>query len=99
MSTMIKSDGTAWTPAEVERAAKIDSDGNPTTKLLLLIDLLQESKMHHRHCDDSWYCCGACVHLDHGPLYDIDQEPDQRKAGVCNCGADQWNARIEEALR
>ena len=30
-----------------------------------LLELLKESKRDHDHCDDSWYCCGACRHPDH----------------------------------
>lgn len=60
----------------------------------LLVALLRESKRKHYHCDDSWYCCPLCLHEDHGWRgYKQDDN------GVCTCGADEWNARVDEVLR
>lgn len=65
-----------------------------------LVSLLRESKRKHYHCDDSWFCCGKCDSPDHpGGLYSHEggSGPD-RTRGVCNCGADTWNARVAAAL-
>jgi len=68
-----------------------------------LMALLREARREHYHCDDSWYCCGKCDHPDHGQLYpeyflsSHDGEA-ARVAGICNCLADAWNARIDKAL-
>ena len=59
------------------------------TDLDKLLALLKESKREHTHCDDSWYCCGACRHPDH-TLVEI---------GDCTCGAAEWNAKVDKALR
>jgi hypothetical protein len=76
-------------PAEEEIAAIIATFAEP------LVKLLRESRREHYHCDDSYYCCGACDAEDHGPLGGGFAN---REGGVCNCGADEWNKRIEEAL-
>jgi hypothetical protein len=57
------------------------------------LDLLQPRE--HYHCDDSWYCCGACVHPDHGELSSAN--PD-RIPGKCNCEAEEWNNKVRKAL-
>lgn len=67
-----------------------------------LVALLREARRPHYHCDDSWYCCGRCQHpdhtwTDHEYLSSHDGEA-AREAGVCNCGADAWNARIDKVL-
>jgi hypothetical protein len=65
--------------------------------------LLRESKREHYHCDDSWYCCGKCRHPDH-VLLDPEDYLDShggeaaRVGGVCNCGADAWNKRVDDLL-
>ena len=70
-----------------------------------LLALLAESKREHDHCDDSWYCCGACRHPDHMlvdgehvvmiPIgVELGVEP-----GTCTCGASEWNAKVDEATR
>lgn len=70
--------------------------------------LLLESRRSHYHCDDLWYCCGACVCSCDS--FDLDHEHDEsccvsshdgegaRVQGVCNCGADAWNKKIDDAL-
>lgn len=64
-----------------------------------LVALLRESKREHYHCDDSWYCCGACTHPDHCDMGVCSHEGESaRVQGVCNCGADTWNARVDVAL-
>lgn len=75
-----------------------------------LLTLLQESRRSHYHCDDSWYCCGACTHKCDAVEEDPGHEHDEnccveslvvghRVQGVCNCGADAWNARVEAVLQ
>lgn len=56
----------------------------------LLEALLRESKREHLHCDDSYYCCNKCDSPDH-------YEPSPHEP--CTCGADEWNKRVDEALR
>jgi len=75
-----------------------------------LVALLRDSHRNHYHCEgDDWQCCGKCTHectmIEDGEL---DHEHDEsccvsgmgygRKNGVCNCGADAWNARVDAAL-
>ena len=61
-----------------------------------LTTIVRDAQRHHDHCDDYWYCCGACDHPDH------DGEPPAMRKGqtadICDCGAQAWNDRIEEAL-
>jgi hypothetical protein len=59
--------------------------------------LLFESRRTHRHCEDSWYCCAKCNNADHGELEGHDGES-PRVQGVCNCGAEAWNARVDAVL-
>lgn len=73
-----------------------------------LITVVRASRRSHYHCEDSWYCCGKCTHQCDN--YEEDHEHDEscyvhshdgeaaRTKGVCNCGADAWNARIDAAL-
>jgi hypothetical protein len=68
-------------------------------KIEQLSALLQESKRKHYHCDDSWYCCGKCDSEDHfGGHPSTHDGESARISGVCNCGADEWNTRIDTAL-
>jgi hypothetical protein len=61
--------------------------------------LLADSRREHYHCDDSWYCCGKCDHPDHDGEFPSSHDGEARRtAGVCNCGADAWNARVDAAL-
>jgi hypothetical protein len=63
------------------------------------IALLRESRRHHAHCDDDWYCCALCDNADHGPgpLGGHGGES-PREEGVCGCGAAEWNARVDAML-
>jgi hypothetical protein len=66
-----------------------------------LVSLLRESKRSHFHCDDSWYCCRACRHPDHGLEEDehLGKNPDSVLCdGSCTCGVDAWNKKIDEVL-
>ena len=72
-----------------------------------LLELLKESKREHDHCDDCWYCCRACRNSDHG-LCEGEHLGDGAdtlsigtsfKPGDCTCGAAEWNAKIDAALR
>lgn len=67
-------------------------------KLRAVRGILEEAKREHYHCDDAWYCCGACTHEDHGPLSSHEGEA-RRTEGVCNCGAEAWNKKIDEVLK
>ena len=60
-----------------------------------LLALLKESKREHEHCDDSWYCCRACRHSDHGL---VDGEV-LRVPPDCTCGASEWNAKVDDVLK
>ena len=50
---------------------------------------LRESKRSHYYCEDSWYSCPAHP--------DGTSDPD-RRGKPCECGADEWNARIDSLL-
>lgn len=67
-----------------------------------LVKLVKASYRSHYHCDDSWYCCGKCVHPDHSDHFDdypaSHDGEGARTQGLCNCGADAWNAKIDKAL-
>jgi hypothetical protein len=72
--------------------------GQYEERISQLESLIHESKREHYHCDDSWYCCGQCVHADHfldkgEVLGKHDCRPTE-----CNCGADAWNARVDALL-
>ena len=59
--------------------------------------VLEASKTPHYHCDDSWFCCRMCEHPDH--VYrDFSADGGSWAAGVCTCGAEAHNARIDEIL-
>lgn len=53
-----------------------------------VIKELESLKRQHRYCDDSWYSCpmhpDGCANAD---------EPYE-----CNCGADKYNAKIDEII-
>ena len=75
-----------------------------------LVVALRESRLEHHHCeDDSWYCCGACTHeceaVEEDPGHEhsegccVDSHDNPKRVqGVCDCGADAWNARVGAAL-
>lgn len=70
-----------------------------------LLELVQASRRGHYHCDDSWYCCGKCTcsctdsHEHDSDCYPASHDGEAaRTTGVCNCGADAWNARVDAAL-
>ena len=49
---------------------------------------LLESKRKHYVCEDCWYSCpksGECCN-------------EFRKQDECDCGADEWNAKVDAAL-
>jgi hypothetical protein len=54
-----------------------------------LKETLPTFKRGHYYCDDCWYSCpkaedGCC---------------DERAGKDCNCGADEWNARIDLLMK
>lgn len=65
-----------------------------------LATLLRESRRKHYHCEESTYCCSFCRHPDHGLQDDetLGEAACIENPGVCSCGADQWNAKINEAI-
>lgn len=67
-----------------------------------LIALLHDAIRPHYHCEDSWYCCALCTSQDHGvgPRDSLDGHDGEapRTAGVCNCGAEAWNARVRDMI-
>ena len=74
-----------------------------------LVSLLRESKREHYHCDDGWYCCGKCLCRCSSTAKDHEHFLEDcwpashggeaaRVGGVCNCGADAWNRRVDAAL-
>lgn len=64
-----------------------------------LLDALDAARPAHYHCDDSWYCCGKCTNSDHSRHDDeFLASNGYRTPGVCTCGADELNARIDKAL-
>jgi hypothetical protein len=72
---------------ERERAAAIDRLMPLGLEIERLRALLLESKRSHVVCEDCWYSCpasGECCKPDHG--------------GKCDCGADEWNAKVDIAL-
>lgn len=94
-------------PREERIAAIIATFAEP------LMQLARDSRREHYHCDDSWFCCGKCTHPDHGLCNQTKEEDHEhdascyvgshvgynaRTSGVCNCGADEWNARVDAVL-
>ena len=65
-----------------------------------LMALLRESKREHLHCDDSFYCCGACRSSDHGLAEGETVGVGWRRdgGGACTCGAAEWNDRVDAEL-
>jgi len=49
--------------------------------------LLKESKRSHLDCPDCWYSCAILTCND------------SRKSEICDCGADKWNAKVDELLQ
>ena len=52
-------------------------------------ELLKESRRGHYYCEDSWYSC---------PLAEGGCADARQPKAKCNCGASEWNARVEAAL-
>lgn len=69
----------------------------------IIVEALQAARRFHYHCNDSWYCCGKCEHQDHcdydGDYLGSHNGESARKSGVCNCGADAVNEKIDQALK
>lgn len=64
--------------------------------------LLADARRTHYHCEDSWYCCPQCTHPDHGlapgEICGGNSNRDSKPSDACNCGAAEWNARVNAAL-
>lgn len=54
-----------------------------------VLALLKDSKRGHVYCDDSWYSCPQAE----------DGCSDDSKGDKCDCGADDWNARVDALLQ
>ena len=83
------------------------TDTDAELLLQAVMVLLPKLKREHSHCDDSWYCCRACRHSDHG-LYEgehLGEGHDTKpfvtsfKPGDCTCGAAELNAKADDVLR
>lgn len=74
-------------------AARPDMSGSKVIvgaidELLELRALLLASKRSHYECEDCWYSCpksGECCN-------------DSRRNSECDCGAAEWNAKVDAAL-
>lgn len=89
------------TPSQERVAAIIATFAEPLLKLLS-----EARRVHHHEKDDSWYCCGACTHPCENDEEDHEHDDSccvestmDRVQGKCDCGADAWNKKIEEALK
>jgi len=71
--------------------------GQYEQKIEQLTELLRESKRGHHHCDDSWYCCPKCDSPDH-PGGPPSLGAERTGKDECDCGADEWNAKVDAAL-
>ena len=59
-------------------------------RIAKLESFLRKSKRrYHRTCNDSWYSC---------PKSEDGCPDDQWDINECNCGADEWNAKVETLL-
>ena len=79
------------------------TDTDAELLLQRLMVLLPTLKREHSHGEDVWYCCRACRHPDHwlleGEHIGSSLTVDLFKPGVCTCGAAEWNAKADDALR
>lgn len=53
-----------------------------------VLELLKASKQPHTYCEDPWYSC---------PKHE-DGCADDRRGPECDCGADEWNAKVDAVL-
>lgn len=71
-------------PSESRIAAIIVLHAEPLLKLLA-----ESRREHHRGYNDEMCDYPPCPRSDGEPFYDV----------KCTCGADEWNAKVDEALR
>lgn len=72
-----------------------------------ILKLLAESRRehHHQELDEIFGCCPRCDCKSWAAVAraqdagELDAEPKPNSDGPCTCGADEWNARVDEALR
>lgn len=67
-----------------------------------LVALLRESRREHDHADGDvrdGACCPRCCCESWPDDPEGDFEPTPNSDEPCTCGADEWNARVEAALR
>lgn len=58
--------------------------------LIQIVDFLESLKLPHHYCDDCFY---SCPKSEEGSCDDKAKE-----LGVCNCGADAHNERIQNFI-
>ena len=65
-----------------------------------LVALLREAKREHLHDEggDNFRCCSMCSCNDVKLNSRLRLEPNTDPR-TCDCGADEWNARIDEVLK
>ena len=54
-----------------------------------IITFLEDSRQPHYYCEDGWYNC---------PKNPEGSWNDAWKNGKCNCGADEYNKKLDELL-
>jgi hypothetical protein len=73
-----------------------------TTHAEPLVALLRESKQEHLHVDDAFYCCPKCTCINTRYEKDGNTEIVEVRApngpGLCTCGADAYNAKVDAVL-
>jgi len=57
-----------------------------------IIDFLEESRRDHCYCDNCWYSCPR-----HPGILELD-DPDYSCDIECDCGADEYNAKLDRIL-
>ena len=67
-----------------------------------LVKLLAESRRAHRHTADGdvrdGHCCPQCCCQSWPDDPEGDFEPTPNSDEPCDCGADEWNARVDAVL-
>jgi len=83
---LLKYDDAPPSPTGLEVAVYLADDVDAEVQRLR--ELLVASKRSHYVCEDCWYSCpksGECCN-------------EFRKQDECDCGADEWNAKVDTAL-
>jgi len=72
---------------ELNKALIDSSEVETPLRNELIKELIQLAIKPHYYCEDGWFSCPKAE----GGCYN-----DEYKEGVCNCGADENNKRVEE---